>query len=436
MTEGSGLRNSSYWLDGLPELPECPSDPPGTADVLIVGAGYTGLNAAIETARAGLKTLVLEAGAPGFGCSTRNGGQIGHGIKPSLAALTQRYGAERGRAIRMEGMNAMRFIGARIEAEGIDCDYAKCGLYYAAHTPQHYEALSGLIEVREDGEGANGHLVPRAEQRRELGSDAYYGGAVFGDNAGLHPAKYLCGLLKVALKAGVTVTGDCRVRQVERAGSGFRAETAKGRVEADNVIVATNGYTTDISGWLRRRFMPINSNIIATEPLPRDLIDRLFPTDRMICDTRKIIYYYRTSPDRTRVLFGGRVAPREIGAEASAARLRREMGRLFPELSGVGLTHSWSGTVSYTFDELPHIGSHDGMYYAMGYCGSGVAMSSYLGAKIGRQVAGLADSATAFDGLSHPTRPLYTGRPWFLPAAIAYFKWRDTREIDAARQSG
>ena len=434
-SETAELRQTSYWLDGLPPLPPLTSTLPDQVDVAIVGSGYTGLNAAIETARAGMNTLVLEAGTPGMGCSSRNGGQIGHGIKPSLAELTRRYGAEWGRAIRMEGMNAMAFIGERIEREGIDCDYKRCGLYLAAHTPGHYDELARMIDLRGESEGAEGHLVPRSEQRSELGSDAYYGGAVFADNAGLHPAKYVRGLMDVALKAGAEIIGDCHVVDIARQGEGFLLNTRQGQVKSRQVIVATNGYTTNISGWLKRRFMPINSNIIATQPLPRDLMDALFPTDRMICDTRKIIYYYRASPDRTRVLFGGRVAPNDIGAEASAARLRQEMCRLFPELSDYGLTHSWFGTVAYTFDELPHISEHEGIHYSMGYCGSGVALSSYLGAKLGRRVAGAANADTAFDGLPHPTRPLYTGKPWFLPAAIAYFKWRDTRELVAAERA-
>lgn len=429
------LCETPYWLDGLTAPPAPDVALPGVADVVIIGAGYTGLNAAIELARGGRQTVVVDAGVPGFGCSTRNGGQIGTGIKPSLAQLSAKYGAERGQAMRAEGPASMAWIANRIKTEGIDCDYARCGLYYAAHTPQHYDGLAEWVAGQKATEGFDGHLVERRDQRAELGSDIYYGGAVLADNAGLHPAKYLHGLLQVARSAGAQVVGDCAALGLKRQADGFEVSTAQGRIQCGNVIVATNGYTGPATPWLRRRVIPIASSIIATEPLPQDLMAQLFPTRRMICDTRKVVYYYRPSPDGTRVVFGGRVAARDIPVAQTAARLRDKMCQIFPELHDYGLTHCWSGTVAYTFDELPHIGCHDGVHYALGYCGSGVAMSSYLGAKIGQQVLGLEAGRTAFDGLIPPTRPFYTGRPWFLPAAVSWYKWQDGRAQSKARRA-
>ena len=140
-----------------------------------------------------------------------------------------------------------------------------------------------------------------------------------------------------------------------------------------------------------------------------------------------MIYYYRASPDRTRILFGGRVSHNETDARISGPRLHAEMVRIFPELADVGVSHSWNGTVAYTFDDLMHVGRHEGLHYAMGYCGSGVGMASYLGMRIGLQVLGRPEGRTAFDGLAFPTRPLYTGNPWFLGAAVAYYRWLDQR---------
>ncbi len=423
----SALQQTPYWLDGLDLAPEGSHTLPDLADVVIVGSGYTGLNAAIELARAGRSVVVVEAGTPGMGCSTRNGGQIGPGIKPSLEQLSRKYGPEQGRAIHDAGPAAMNWIAARIKDEGIACDYSQCGLYYAAHTPGHYRELADWIEDQRQGDGFEGHAVPQADQRSELGSDIYYGGAVFADHAGLHPAKYLHGLLCVALAAGAEVVGHCTARKIDRKVDGFLVETNRGRIRAGDVIIATNGYTGALTPWLQRRVIPIASNIIATQELPVDLVEHLFPTQRMVCDTRKVVYYYRASPDRKRVVFGGRVAARDIAPEETVRRLSEKMCQIFPELRDYGITHSWSGNVAYTFDEVPHIGCHDGVHYALGYCGSGVAMSSYLGAKIGQQVLGLAEGRTAFDGIAHPTRPFYTGKPWFLPAAVAWYKWHDER---------
>jgi glycine/D-amino acid oxidase-like deaminating enzyme len=429
------MQNRSYWLDGLAHLSLPDAALPGKADVVIIGAGYTGLNAAIEVARGGRRCVVIEADVPGYGCSTRNGGQVAPGIKPSLAKLTKSFGSERARAIRAEGHAAVDWIEARIRDEAIDCDFSRCGAFYAAHTPQHYDGLCDWVDEMGRTEGFEGHLVPRDKQHEELGTDIYYGGAILTDNGGLHPAKYLHGLLSVALNAGVQVVGSCAAQSVTRVQDHVEVKTAQGTIRAENVIVATNGYTGQVTPWLRRRVIPIASSIIATEPLPQELMARLFPTRRMVFDTRKVVYYYRASPDGQRVVFGGRVAARDIGAEQTAGRLREKMCEVFPELSAYGMTHSWSGTVAFTFDELPHIGSHEGVHYAMGYCGSGVALSSYLGARIGQQVLGLEAGRTAFDSLPNRTRPFYTGQPWFLPAAVAWYKWQDERAQAHARRS-
>ena len=171
--------------------------------------------------------------------------------------------------------------------------------------------------------------------------------------------------------------------------------------------------------------IPIGSYIIATEPIAAETMDRILPSDRMVTDTRKVIYYYRASPDRTRVLFGGRVSWNETDPRVSAPLLKAEMARLFPELADVRVSHSWMGFVGFTFDTLMHTGTHDGVHFATGYCGSGIAMASYLGMKVGLKVLGQREGETAFDGLPFPTRPYYFGTPWFLGAAIAYYRWHD-----------
>jgi glycine/D-amino acid oxidase-like deaminating enzyme len=140
-----------------------------------------------------------------------------------------------------------------------------------------------------------------------------------------------------------------------------------------------------------------------------------------------VVYYYRPSPDRTRILFGGRVSWNETDARFSALKLKAEVARLFPELAEVRVSHSWMGFVAYTFDTLMHIGRHEGVHYAMGYCGSGVGMASYLGMKLGLKVLGKPEGKTAFDDLSFPSRPYYFGYPWFLAPAIVYYRWKDGR---------
>jgi len=428
----AGWSPASYWLDGLGPAPRTGGDLPKEADVIIVGSGYTGLNAALECARAGRSTLVLDAGDPGQGCSTRNGGQISTSVKPSLEKLTAKYGPERARAIRKEGETALQWIESRIAENAISCEFRRVGRFHAAHTPQAYEDLARDAERLMRVEGIAAHPVARADQRAELGSDLYHGGVVFPNHAAVDPARYHRGLLSCTLGAGAMVRGQCAVSAITRRPTGFEVETQRGMVRAGQVIVATNGYTTGVTPWLHRRVIPIGSYIIATQALPQDLMDQLSPKDRIASDTRKVVYYYRPSPDRTRILFGGRVSANETNPEISGPRLYEDMCRIYPELRAYRISHSWMGMVAYTFDELAHTGTHDGVHFAMGYCGSGVSMASYLGMRIGQKVLGLKAGKTAFDDLPFPTRPLYSGNPWFLPPMVAYYRWRDRKQYERA----
>jgi glycine/D-amino acid oxidase-like deaminating enzyme len=191
--------------------------------------------------------------------------------------------------------------------------------------------------------------------------------------------------------------------------------------------VATNGYTGRLTPWLRRRVIPIGSYMIATEPLAEAQMARLMPKDRIVSDTRKVVFYYRASPDQRRILVGGRVSTGETDPRISGPLLHAEMVKLFPELAAVRISHSWCGFVAYTFDELVHIGRHEGVHYATGYCGSGVGMASYLGMRLGLQVLGRKEGAPALDGLAFQTRPLYSGDPWFLAPSVRFYQWRDRR---------
>jgi glycine/D-amino acid oxidase-like deaminating enzyme len=229
--------------------------------------------------------------------------------------------------------------------------------------------------------------------------------------------------------AGASVVAHCRVAGLTREGGRFRVATAKGTVDAGSVVVATNGYTSALTPWLRRRVIPIGSYIIATEPLAPDVIHRLLPGPRMITDSRKVVFYYRKSPDGTRILFGGRVSADETDPRISGPALHRELVKIFPELHATRISHSWCGFVAYTFDELMHIGEHEGLHYAMGYCGSGVGMAGYLGMRLGLRVLGRDDGRTAFDGIRFQTRPLYRGNPWFLAPSVQFYRLRDRLPI-------
>ena len=419
------FKTTPYWWERSPRPALAPPALPAQVDVAIVGSGYTGLNAALQTARGGRSTLVFDAEDAGWGCSTRNGGQISTSVKPGLGELTRKHGPETARAILEDGRNALQWIGEFVAEEGIDCDFSVVGRFHAAHNDAAFRRLASAVENEPAGFETGAWVVPRSEQRTELGTGAYFGGAVYPRHASLDPGRYHQGLVERVLAAGATIAPHCPVTAIERTSAGFRLSTPQGSVLARDVVIGTNGYTGKVTPWQRRRVIPIGSYMIATEPLDPALVDELFPKDRIVSDTRMVVYYYRLSPDRRRVLFGGRVSQSETDPRLSGPLLRDELVRLFPQLANVRISHSWMGFVGYTFDTMAHAGQHDGMHYAMGYCGSGVSMASYLGMRTGQKVLGLKEGRTGFDGAPFPTVPLYNGNPWFLAASVSYYRWRD-----------
>jgi len=418
-------KTTPYWWEETPRPEISQHALPVKADVVVIGAGYTGLSAALQTSRGGRHTVVVDADDVGWGCSTKNGGQISTSIKPTYQELASKYGAERAFKILKEGHNALAWIADFVASEKIDCHFKIAGKFTGAHNPAQYELLGKKIDHQQKGLEVEAYLIPRAEQHTELGSDIYHGGVVFPKFASIDPARFHQGLLERVLEAQAAILSHCPATGVERDGECFRVTTAKGSIRARNVIVATNGYTSSLTPWLRRRIIPIGSYIIATEPLNPGQMDRLIPKDRVVGDTRRMVFYYRSSPDRQRILFGGRVSHNETDPLVSGPKLHARMVEIFPELSHTRISHSWAGFVGYTFDNLAHIGNHDGVHYSMGYCGSGVSMASYLGMRIGQQVLGLKEGQTGFDNLNFQTRPFYSGTPWFLSASIAYYRWLD-----------
>ena len=414
-----------YWWDETPRPVANDQPVPEKADVLIIGSGYTGLNCAIQTARGGRDTLVIDSQSIGWGCSSRNGGQISGEIKPGYDELRRKYGAEQAFALTKEARNALDWIKSFVEAEKIDCDFRQCGRYSAAHNPRQFRQLVKQAENQPKGLEQSLTIIDRNNQASEIDSDFYQGGLIIGEHCSLNPASYHQGLADRALSAGSRLVGDCEALHIERNKQGFSVTTRKGRVQADKLVVATSGYTGEVTPWQRRRLIPIGSYMLATESLDTDRVQKLIPNDRVFSDSRKLVVYFRRSPDARRILFGGRVSVYESDPVKSAPALRQEMLRIFPQLEDARLSHAWMGFVGFTFDYLPHLGEQDGLFYAMGYCGSGICLASYFGHKLGQQLLGETDGRIAFNDIPFQTRPFYTGKPWFLATAVQYYQLRD-----------
>lgn len=419
------FKSEPFWWDQSPSPNIEYKHIPSAVDVAIVGSGYTGLCAALVLARGGRAVTVFDAEDAGWGCSSRNGGQISTSIKPSFKSLVKQFGEKVAQDVIQEGQKSLEWLKGFISRENFECCFQVPGRFYAAHSQKEFDKLQKELSSQPVDLRVPSKVVLRPDQRRELGTDVYYGGAIFEAHASLDPAMYHRALLNKVLDSGVTIIPKCKVLDIKKKQNKFEVSTELGSTTAKDVIVGTNGYTSKLIPWLARRVIPIGSYMIATEAIESSLMEELMPTNRVISDTRKVVYYYRPSPDRRRIIFGGRVTTGEVDVKKSGALLRKDLIGIFPELSEIKITHSWMGFVAYTFDELPHIGNYKGVFFAMGCCGSGVGMASYLGMRIGQRVLGLEEGNTGLDQISFNTRPLYSGNPWFLPATVAYYRWRD-----------
>ncbi len=318
------------WTQQAP-MPAMPAQPlPRQVDVLVIGAGYTGLSAARETAAAGRSTLVLDAGEIGAGCSSRNGGQVAYSIKPSFTELQARHGANRAFRICREGLDAVAYL--RSLAAEIDCDWRENGCFYGAHTARHFRKMARDAEVQPRGLEQRIDVVPESEQHREIASDFYHGGCVYPDDASVDPARLLIALLRRAVDSGASVVDHCSVNAIDTRSGGFEALTSRGIVQARQVLLATNGYSGPLSPWHRRRVIPIGSYQIATERLGADCVRSLIPFGRNIVDSRRVVVYFRPSADGERIIFGGRAALAEKDPLACVPRLRQMMAQIFPQL--------------------------------------------------------------------------------------------------------
>lgn len=419
------IRNEPYWWEAAPPVILPTATIATRSDVVIVGAGYTGLSAALVLARAGRSVQVFDSQRPGEGASTRNGGIASGSLRPGFAELEAKFGTARAEGIEREGKAARDDLARFIAEEGIDCDFKLTGRFTGASQHTDYENLAREGERLVRTIGIDAFAVPRSEQRSVLGTDFYHGGLVRHDIGGLHPAKLHAGMLRLAQAAGATIHGETPVQGISSNGTGYEVTTTRGTVQAQHVIVGTNGYTDGFDKWLRRRLVPVRSRIIATAPISDNLMRELCPKGYMLSETRALHYYYRPSPDGTRILFGGRDGTIAGDPAWPTRSLRRAMLDIFPVLEDVPITHSWFGHVAMNRDMIPRVFSRDGMRYAAGYCGSGVVWARWAGRKAALQVLGQADGETALDFRPPRAIPLYTGTPWFMPAMFAWYTVQD-----------
>lgn len=423
------FKEQPWWWDAapLPALPVAAAD--ATTDVAVVGSGFTGLSAALHLLRAGRSVIVFDAEDAGYGASRRNAGYIGRTLKRDVMWLAARHGLDHAIAIYRELDAALQLVKRMVAEEGIDCFLNICGRFIGATSPAHYAILAADLQAMKQHLGFEHHMLSRAEQRQEMATDAYFGGAVIPDLGSIHPGLYHKGLLDRVIAAGGVVQPRTPVLGFEnRSGAkGFRLRTPRGEVSARDLLIATNGYTPSQFTWQARRVVPFCAYMAATEALPPETMARVLPHARTYIETRMNINYIRPAPDGSCILFGGMTGRVMPSARAIAPALRRMLAGILPDLAGVRLARAWTGKCAGTFDFMPHIGVVEGVHYALGYNFAGVPMGTYLGRKAAFKILGDAEGATVFERHLPPTLPFYGGRPWFVPLAMKYFDWHDRR---------
>ncbi len=428
----------NYWLTTV-DMPASDAGRPlpEVVDAAVIGSGFTGLSAARTLAKHGAKVAVLESETIGWGASSRNGGMVLTGMKLGVNKLISMYGRERTQRMYAASLASIDCVEQIVAEEAIACDFSRCGHLEVACKQKHFDGYARQAETIAREFNHTLRVVQKNELSSEIGSTIYYGGMVDETSAGCNPARYVAGLARAAIKAGAEIFEHTRVRTIERdsrnGDPGWKLWTARGPLWAHEVFVATSGYTGAATPALQKKIIPIGSFIITTEVLPEKLARELSPRNRMIYDSKNYLYYYRLTPDN-RMLFGGRAAffpENEKTIQQSAEILRRGMIGVYPQLRDAQIDYVWGGTLDFAFDIMPHAGQLDGMYYAVGYAGHGVAMATYQGQKIAELMAsehaGGDKPENPFVGIPFPGAPLglYSGKPWFLPLAGAWYKFLD-----------
>ncbi|MBJ2155537.1 NAD(P)/FAD-dependent oxidoreductase [Variovorax sp. IB41] len=417
-----------YWLDTAPKFTAAQTEAPsGDVDVAVVGAGFTGLSAAIALAKKGASVAVFDADAIGSAASGRNGGMCNNGFAQDYAALSGRLGRERANMLYRAFDAGVCKVESLIAEEGIDCDFKRVGKLKLAAKPEHYDKLARSQALMAKECDPDTHMVTRADLRSEIGSDRYFGGMVFGKSAGMHVGRYGHGLAVAAARRGVRIYENAPVVGLKRqAGSAHQVETPGGSVRARQVLLATGTSAIGPLAWFRRRIVPVGAFIIVTEPLPVEVLDRLTPRRRMTTDTKNFVNYFRVTPDN-RLLFGGRArfaASNPASDMKSGAILQRSLVEVFPELGDTRIDYCWGGMVDMTRDRLPRAGERNGLFYSMGYSGHGTHMSTYMGAIMAEVMDGRAD-LNPWRDFDWPAIPGHFGKPWFLPIVGAYYRFQD-----------
>lgn len=389
----------------------------------MIGAGFTGLSAALELAEAGYKVVVLEAETIGHGASGRNGGQICTGFSSGQDRIVSQLGREDARKCFMLAEESKQLIRDRIARHRIDCDL-KWGYLHVLPKPNRMDSLKDW-KAEWDALGYTGTtLIGKAELEERLGTTAYHGALREGGAGHFHPLNYCLGLARAAAGAGAVIHEHSRAVEVDTGPKPF-VRTEQGVVRAKFVVIGCNAYLGRLVPKLYGRVMPVTSYVIATEPLGEDRAKSLIRDGEAVADTNFIVDYFRLTPD-TRMLFGGRASYTTLEPANLAADMQPRMAKIFPQLASTRIDFAWGGYIAITSNRIPDCGRlSPTTYYAHGYSGQGVALAGLYGKLMAEAIRGTAER---FDLLSRIRHLPFPGGPVRMPmlaAAMLFYRIKD-----------
>ena len=403
-----------------PAVDTPPLDTSVKTDVLIVGAGYTGLSSALHLAGHGLKACVIDANEPGWGASGRNGGQVIPGLKYDPDELIRRYGSRDGEALAQIAGGAADTVFDLIERHHIQCDAIRNGWIQ----PTHSDKLLGTLHARArqwEARGAPVELLDRAQVAKRLGTKTFVGGWIDKRAGSVQPLSYARGLARAAKAAGVAIHGATRAVALERSSDGWRVRCAGGVViDAKQVLLATNGYTDALWRGLAQSVIAANSFIVATRPLPDDIAATVLPGREVASDSRRLLLYFRKDA-AGRLLMGGRGPFRDPRTATDWAHLERAARLMYPQLEGIEYEYRWAGRIAITRDFLPHVHTPaEGLTIALGYNGRGIAMATTLGKHLAAYMSGAAQGLPLPPTSIKPI-PFHALQRVYISAGVAWY---------------
>lgn len=419
----------NYWDMGVPNFEPAHVSFRSDYDVIVVGAGYTGLAVALGLANKGASVLVLDANGIGFGASSRNGGMVGPSFhKLGVDGLNRKYGERKSMEIMRAGIDALEYCQKLFSQEFVDADFNMPGRFRGARTSRDLKNMISECKRLNSAVGLEFEVVSLSDVKNHIGTQTYMGGIFYPRDGGLHPKKLLNSFAEKAVSAGVHLFPRNAVVALRKHTKGHEVKTEKANFNARDVVVATNGYSTSAIKLFHERVIPIEVSVAATRELGEEEIGRMSPRFQMHGESGRVFVWSRPTPDRKRFMFGGRLCRTGSPLGVQKKQISSAVSRIFPELSASDFTNVWHGNVAYTYDHTPHLNKIEDLWLIGGFCGSGITRSFYFANKLVRKMSGQTGSETPFDDLSFPKVPFRPFSPLGARCATEIYKWLDRRD--------